>query len=160
MLGRAPCPGEKQGLTSAKTVTTDLLVDLMITTNSFKWKLATVLSFWKWKDCLNTYFYEEIVWICWRGCMRYFSIVSVLPTVDGFWHASSLEKQTAVWSWTLSNILLWMGEAAKCILATVWRSKMEPSPCGTVSIHVGCPANRQRPCCVEHWRWTLVLGMW
>ena len=41
--------------------------------------------------------------------MSYFSIVSVLATVDGGLHAPSLEKQAGVPTQKLSNVLLWTG---------------------------------------------------
>lgn len=50
--------------------------------------------------------------------MRYLSIVTVLPAVIGVQPVPGLEKQRVVLAWKLSNVLLWTGSAAKCILAT------------------------------------------
>ena len=43
------------------------------------------------------------------GCMRYLSIVSVSPTVDGGRCTPSLEKQQEYRCRKLSNVLLWTG---------------------------------------------------
>ena len=50
--------------------------------------------------------------------MRYLSIVSILPTVDGGRHTPSLEKQTGVQAQEQSKVLLWTEAAAKRILNT------------------------------------------
>lgn len=43
---------------------------------------------------------------------------SVLPTVDGGWHDSNLEKETGVPARKLSHVLLWRGAAAKHVLTS------------------------------------------
>ena len=47
--------------------------------------------------------------------MRYVSMVSILPTVDGGQHT---HKQIVVPAWKISSVLLWTGSAAKHISAT------------------------------------------
>ena len=50
-------------------------------------------------------------------CMRYSLIVCVLLTVDTRRHAPCMEKQRGLPAWKISNELLWIGSAAKCIAA-------------------------------------------
>ncbi len=45
--------------------------------------------------------------------MRYLSIVSVLPTVDGGQRTLSWDVMPGIPAWKLSHVLLWMGPGVK-----------------------------------------------
>ncbi len=59
--------------------------------------------------------------------MRYLSILSGLPTVDGGQHAPSLEQQPEVSARKLSSLLLWTGKQQKCILASYKKARSKKS---------------------------------
>ncbi len=62
---------------------------------------------------------KRIVQVFRRVCVRYFSIVSAAPTVDGGWYLLSLEKQQEYRCRKLNNELLWTCTAAKHIIVSL-----------------------------------------
>lgn len=60
---------------------------------------------------------------------RYLSAVSVLPTADDSWHASSLEKQQPYWRRKLNNVLPWADKRHFLNLATKKSLLSECSTC-------------------------------